>query len=50
MQVDGVLHLFDDNLLHKFFFCFGNAEIEFVVHLQNHFCFQIVTEQALMYA
>ena len=44
----GALHLFDDNLLNLLHFLLGHAEIEFVVDLEDKFCFQIVTLEALI--
>ncbi len=34
----GTLHLFDHKAADGVEFAVGNGEIEFVVHLQNHFC------------
>ena len=34
----GTLHLFDHKLANGVEFAVGNGEIEFVVHLQDHFC------------
>lgn len=34
----GTLHLFDHELANGVEFAVGNGEIEFVVHLQDHFC------------
>ena len=36
-HVEGVLHLFDDDMLYFFFLVRIDAEVEFVVYLQNHF-------------
>ena len=38
MHAVGFFHFFDNYLFHPFFFVDGDAEVEFVVHLQNHLC------------
>ena len=34
--MEGVLHLFDDDMLYLFFLVRIDAEVEFVVYLENH--------------
>ena len=35
-HLEGILHFFDDDVLYAFFFFWINAEVEFVVYLENH--------------
>ena len=42
----GVLHLVDDDFLHSFLFVYGDAEVQFVMHLQYHLGFQAFCGEA----
>ena len=46
-HLEGVLHLFYDNVLYAFFFFWINAEVEFVVYLENHLATNAFSLEAL---
>ena len=46
-HVEGILHLFQDDVLHLFLLFRIDAEVEFVVYLENHFRTDVFSLEAL---
>ena len=45
---EGFLHLFDDDLLHLFLLFWVDAEVQFIVYLQNHLASNAFSLETLM--
>ena len=46
-HLEGVLHLFDDDMLNAFFLFREDGEVEFVVYLENHLATDALSLKAL---
>ena len=46
-HLEGVLHLFDDDMLNVFFLLWIDGEVEFVVNLENHLATDALSLEAL---